>query len=102
DAQRQRERVAPAAVREEGMVSGNTSGNVVGLLRPEKRHDRAGRIPSDRQVEIEDFYRRGTMSDALVGLRNGVQTALAIRRAASDNRVSRGTHYREDGVPARS
>jgi len=42
------------------------------------------------------------MSDALVGLRNGVQTALAIRRAASDNRVSRGTHYREDGVPARS
>ena len=34
------------------------------------------------QAEIEDFYRRGEMSDDLVGLRNGVQTALAIRRAA--------------------
>jgi aspartate oxidase len=38
------------------------------------------------------------MSDELVGLRNGVQTALAIHRAASDNRVSRGSHYRENGV----
>jgi succinate dehydrogenase/fumarate reductase flavoprotein subunit len=37
------------------------------------------------------------MSDALLGLRNGVQTALAIRNAAMDNRVSRGTHYRVDG-----
>jgi aspartate oxidase len=40
------------------------------------------------------------MSDELLGLRNGVQTALAIHRAASDNRVSRGCHYREDGVTA--
>ena len=30
------------------------------------------------------------MSDALLGLRNGVQTALAIHRAASENRVSKG------------
>jgi succinate dehydrogenase/fumarate reductase flavoprotein subunit len=29
-------------------------------------------------------------------LRNGVQTALAIHHAASENRVSRGTHYRDD------
>jgi aspartate oxidase len=40
------------------------------------------------------------MSDELIGLRNGVQTALAIHRAASDNRVSRGTHYRENGAEA--
>jgi hypothetical protein len=30
-----------------------------------------------------------------------VQTALAIRRAASDNRVSKGSHYWENNVPER-
>jgi hypothetical protein len=38
------------------------------------------------------------MSDELLGLRNGIQTALAIHRAASDNRISKGTHYRENGA----
>ena len=37
------------------------------------------------------------MSDALISLRNGVQTALAVHRAAADNPVSRGCHYRVDG-----
>jgi len=100
--QPEHEPVDPALIAQDWMVIRHTMWNYVGLLRSEKRLDRAGRILSELQVEIEDFYRRGTMSDALVGLRNGVQTALAIRRAASDNRVSRGTHYREDGVPARS
>jgi len=36
------------------------------------------------------------MSDALVGLRDGVHAALEIARAAAEDRVSRGTHYRED------
>jgi L-aspartate oxidase len=100
--QPEHEPVDPALIAQDWMVIRHTMWNYVGLLRSEKRLDRAGRILSELQVEIEDFYRRGTMSDALVGLRNGVQTALAIRRAASDNRVSRGTHYREDGAPARS
>ena len=43
------------------------------------------------------FSERCGSVQSLVGLRNGVQTALAIHRAASDNRVSRGSHYREDG-----
>ncbi|HKD11089.1 MAG TPA: FAD-dependent oxidoreductase [Thermoanaerobaculia bacterium] len=95
--QPEHEPVDPALIAQDWMVIRHTMWNYVGLLRSEKRLDRAGRILSELQVEIEDFYRRGTMSDDLVGLRNGVQTALAIRRAASDNRVSRGSHYREDG-----
>ena len=78
----------------------HTMWNYVGLLRSEKRLDRAGRILGELRDEIENFYRRGTMSDELVGLRNGIQTALAIHRAASDNRVSRGSHYRENGIEA--
>ncbi|HYB52496.1 MAG TPA: L-aspartate oxidase, partial [Thermoanaerobaculia bacterium] len=91
----------PALIAQDLLMIRHTMWNYVGLLRSEKRLDRAGRILSELQVEIEDFYRRGTMSDALIGLRNGVQTALAIRRAASDNRISKGSHYREDGVGAK-
>ena len=90
------EPVDSALIAQDWMVVRHTMWNYVGLLRSEKRLHRAGRILSELQVEIEDFYRRGTMSDELLGLRNGVQTALAIQRAASENRESRGTHYRED------
>ncbi|HEY7112788.1 MAG TPA: L-aspartate oxidase [Thermoanaerobaculia bacterium] len=90
------EPVDPALIAQDWMVIRHTMWNYVGLLRSEKRLGRAGRILSELRVEIEDFYRRGTMSDALLGLRNGVQTALAIHRAASENDVSRGCHYRED------
>jgi L-aspartate oxidase len=100
--QPEHEPVDPALIAQDWMVIRHTMWNYVGLLRSEKRLDRAGRILSELRVEIEDFYRRGTMSDDLLGLRNGVQTALAIRRAASDNRVSRGSHYREDSVGAKS
>jgi L-aspartate oxidase len=95
------EPVDPALIAQDWMVVRHTMWNYVGLLRSDKRLDRAGRILSELRVEIEDFYRRGTMSDALLGLRNGVQTALAIHRAASDNRVSRGCHYREEEVGRR-
>jgi len=98
--QPEREPVDPALIAQDWMVVRHTMWNYVGLLRSEKRLDRARRILSELQVEIEDFYRRGTMSDALLGLRNGVQTALAIHRAASDNRVSRGCHYREESPAA--
>ncbi len=94
--QPENETVDPALIAQDWMVIRHTMWNYVGLMRSDKRLDRARRILSELQVEIEDFYRSGTMSDALLGLRNGVQTALAIHRAASENRVSRGSHYREN------
>jgi L-aspartate oxidase len=95
--QPEHEPVDPALIAQDWMVIRHTMWNYVGLLRSERRLDRAGRILGELQDEIEQFYRRGTMSDALLGVRNGVQTALAIHRAARDNRVSRGCHYRVDG-----
>lgn len=95
--QPEHEPVDPALIAQDWMVIRHTMWNYVGLLRSERRLDRAGRILGELRDEIEQFYRRGTMSDALLGVRNGVQTALAIYRAAADNRVSRGSHYREDG-----
>jgi L-aspartate oxidase len=96
--QPEREAVDPALIAQDWTVIRHTMWNYVGLIRSQKRLDRAGRILVELRAEIEDFYRRGTMSDALLGLRNGVRTALAIRRAASDNRVSRGSHYREESI----
>jgi L-aspartate oxidase len=95
--QPEHEPVDPALIAQDWMVIRHTMWNYVGLLRSERRLDRAGRILGELRDEIENFYRRGTMSDELLGLRNGVQTALAIHKAASDNRVSRGCHYRVDG-----
>ena len=91
------EPVDPALIAQDWMVIRHTMWNYVGLMRSERRLDRAGRILGELREEIENFYRRGTMSDALLGLRNGVQTALAIHRAAADNPVSKGCHYRVDG-----
>jgi len=95
--QPEHEPVDPALIAQDWMVIRHTMWNYVGLLRSERRLDRAGRILGELRDEIEQFYRRGTMSDALLGVRNGVQTALAIFRAANDNKVSRGCHYRVDG-----
>ncbi len=95
--QPENEPVDPALIAQDWLVIRNTMWNYVGLLRSERRLDRAGRILGELRDEIENFYRHGTMSDALLGLRNGVQTALAIQRAAADEPVSRGCHYRVAG-----
>jgi aspartate oxidase len=48
------------------------------------------------RLNIEDFYRKARLTDGLIGLRNGVQTALVVARAARHNRASSGCHYRDD------
>jgi L-aspartate oxidase len=48
------------------------------------------------QREIDFFYRHTHLSNGLIGVRNAVQAALIVARAAWENTVSRGCHYRED------
>jgi len=36
------------------------------------------------------------LSDSLIGLRNGIQTALVVLLAAIESRTSAGAHYRID------
>ncbi len=68
----------------------------VGLVRSEHRLNRAIRELSYLWLNIEDFYRRARLTDGLIGLRNAVQAALLVARAAHRNRGSRGCHFRED------
>ena len=67
--------------------------NYVGLVRTSKRMQRARTMLRQLQMEVEEFYKAAVLSDDMIGLRNGVQTALAILFAASETQESRGCHY---------
>lgn len=86
----------PALIQGDMQTIRNLMWHYVGLVRSAHRLDRAVRELSHLRQEIEEFYRKTKLTDALVGLRNSVQVALLIARAARTNRESRGSHYRED------
>lgn len=68
----------------------------VGLIRATYRLRRAIDDLRHLQREIDFFYRYTHLSNQLIGLRNAVQGALIVARAAWENKASRGCHYRED------
>jgi L-aspartate oxidase len=68
----------------------------VGLIRATYRLRRAIDDLRHLQREIDFFYRHTQLSDTLIGVRNAVQAALIVARAAWENHTSRGCHYRED------
>jgi L-aspartate oxidase len=74
----------------------NIMWHYVGLVRSEHRLSRGIRALGNVQAEIESFYRKTRLNDGLIGLRNAVQSAIIVARAARGNRRSRGAHYRED------
>ncbi|MBC8509050.1 MAG: L-aspartate oxidase [Anaerolineales bacterium] len=76
----------------------NLMWHYVGLVRSEYRLSRALRELRHLWREIEDFYRKTCLSDGMIGLRNSVQAAMIVARAARQNPISRGNHYREDGL----
>lgn len=92
----EREPVDPALILQDWLLIKHTMWNYVGLVRTTKRMKRALATLRELQLEIEEFYARAALSDALLGLRNGCQAALAVTYAALQNRTSRGCHFRLD------
>jgi len=88
--------VDPALVAQDWLTIRQTMWNYVGLVRSRRRLDRAQQILRELQLEIGRFYARSELSDSLISLRNGVQTAVAVLLAAVEARESRGCHYRID------
>lgn len=78
----------------------HTMWHYVGLARSERRLARALHDLNHLREEIEDFYRKTRLNDALIGLRHSIQAALLIAEAAYHNRTSRGCHYRDDSKGA--
>jgi L-aspartate oxidase len=90
------ELVDPALVAQDWLTIRHTMWNYVGLVRSRKRLDRAHQILRELHLEIGRFYAQSELGDALIGLRNGVQTALVVLLAAMEARTSAGCHYRID------
>lgn len=94
--QYENETVDRALILQDWMTIKYTMWNYVGVVRTTKRLKRARAILRELQSEIEYFYERSKLDDDVIGLRNGCQAALAVLFAATQNRISRGGHYRVD------
>lgn len=90
------EPVDPALIAQDWLTIRHTMWNYVGLIRSERRMNRAMRILRELDLEIARFYQNSEISDSIVGLRNGILTALLILQAAQQSRQSRGCHFRID------
>ncbi len=83
-----------ALIQQDWMTIKQTMWNYVGLVRDKARLNRAYKMLIELKWEIESFYERCRLTPELLGLRNGVQTALLVTQGALRNRSSIGCHYR--------
>jgi L-aspartate oxidase len=90
------ESVDPALIAQDWLTIQQTMWNYVGLIRSEKRLNRAYELLRELDAEISRFYEKAEVTDAIIGLRNGIQTARVLLLAAKECRQSRGCHYRID------
>lgn len=92
----EREPADPALIAQDWLTIQHTMWNYVGLIRSEKRLNRAMRVLRELDLEVARFYEKCEVSDSIIGLRNGILTALLILDGAVQCRESRGCHYRVD------
>ncbi|MEE8112404.1 MAG: FAD-binding protein, partial [Acidobacteriota bacterium] len=88
----------PALIQGDNQTIRNLMWHYVGLLRNGFRLERVVRELRSLWLNIEEFYKKAYLSDSLIGLRNTVLAAVIVARAALENQISRGCHYREDGA----
>jgi L-aspartate oxidase len=93
---RHQESIDPALVKQDRIMIKYTMWNYSGIIRTEKRLNRAKSDLEYLKHRIEKFYRAARIDKRILDLRDGVQTALLVAHAALLNQESRGAHYRVD------
>ena len=83
-------------LQEDWMIVRHTMWNYAGIIRTERKLDRAKGIFQLLKGDIEEFYAHSKLRDDLIGLRNAVTSAKLVLHAAELNRKSQGCHYRKD------
>ncbi|MBF0275136.1 MAG: L-aspartate oxidase [Nitrospinae bacterium] len=90
------EDIDPALIVQDKITIKTTMWNYGGIVKSTKRLERAEKDLSYLKGRMEQFYKRATLSDELIGLRNMIQTSLIIIQSALRNKQSIGCHYRKD------
>ena len=90
------EKVDPALINQDWISIRSTMWYYTGIIRTQKRLERAKADLDYLRHRIDKFYKEARMDANVVGLKHGIQVALLITYAALGNPVSRGAHYIKD------
>jgi len=86
----------PALISHDMATIKHTMWYYAGLVRSQRRLDRALRDLANLRHDIDAFYRVNRIDTAIIELRNAALAAIIVARAAWENRESAGCHYRTD------
>ena len=87
------EKLDPALVWQDLVTIRYIMWNYSGIIRTQKRLERARSDLEYLMHRIIQFYRQTEMDTSIIDLRDSVQTALLVVNAALRNKVSTGAHY---------
>lgn len=92
---KEEEEIDPALINQDWVFIRSTLWNYTGIIRTQKRLERARADLDYLRHRIERFYKEARMDAKVVGLKHGIQVAQLITHAAISNPVSLGAHYIE-------
>ncbi len=86
----------PLLIQHDMLTIQSTMWNYVGIIRSNKRLERALADFNYLNHRIEKFYQEAKVTKNILELRNAIITASIIARAATTNKTSLGCHFRTD------